>query len=155
MKKLIIWILIPFCFWCCVSEDSKNYDYSIFNNSGVTVVIVPYGTDGMRDLSKKVVLSNNEKISLKRFVYYPAPHFLDMAEVITRDRNISLTKIEFIFNLSKKTLYSNCKFTSTGVEGCTESRNIFRSEFNDEETEVYTITPEDYQNAQDCSGNCN
>ena len=155
MKKLIIFILMPICFWCCVNEDSKNYNYSIINNSGVTVVIVPYGVDGVRDLSKKILLSNNEKISLKRNVTYPAPDFLDMAEVITRDKNITLIKIEFIFNLNKKTLYSSCKFTSTGVEGCTETRNIFRSEYNDEQTEVYTITPEDYQNAQDCGGNCN
>lgn len=34
------------------------------------------------------------------------------------------------------------------------SRNIFNYDYNNETTETYTITIDDYQNAIDCNGNC-
>jgi hypothetical protein len=63
-----------------------------------------------------------------------------------------LTHLEITFNNSKKIIYEECAINSN----CnTLPKNIFRAEFSSEQTEVYTITPEDYQNAVDCGGNCN
>ncbi|MBC7475127.1 MAG: hypothetical protein H7263_12605 [Candidatus Sericytochromatia bacterium] len=62
------------------------------------------------------------------------------------------THLEFVFNNSKRMIYEECSVTSN----CNFlPRNIFRPEFNNEQTEIYTITTEDYQNAVDCGGNCN
>ncbi|RTY65577.1 hypothetical protein EKL97_14235 [Flavobacterium sp. LS1P28] len=64
----------------------------------------------------------------------------------------NLTHIEITFNNTKKVIYQECTATNQCFN---QARNIFNPMFRDERTEVYTITPEDYQNAQDCGGNCN
>ncbi len=154
MKKIITIAILSLNFIGCVPEESKIYNYKISNNSGYTIVIVGYKDDA-KDLINKTTIENGKNIYSKKRVDYPAPNFLTMSEVISKDEKIVYPKIEIIFNNSKKTIFSNCKFTATGIENCDEPRNIFRPEYNDEESELYTITPEDYQNATDCGGNCN
>jgi hypothetical protein len=155
MKNIICLVILGINFGGCVSEESKIYNYTISNNSGYTIAIVGYDTNSVKDLAKKITLENGKKISNRKKVDYPAPNPLKMSEVISKDGRIEYSKIEIIFNNSKKTIFSNCKFTETGIENCDEPRNIFRPEYNDQQTEVYTITPEDYQNATDCGGDCN
>jgi hypothetical protein len=61
-----------------------------------------------------------------------------------------ITHLEITFDNSKKTVYLECTNSI-----CSNVKNVFHYENNDDLTEAYTITPEDYQNAIDCGGNCN
>ncbi|MCG7281182.1 hypothetical protein MHJ94_07725 [Chryseobacterium taklimakanense] len=153
MKKIIFFLIITSFLVGCVTEEGKTYYYTIQNNSGVTVEIIPYSQQGELLPNKKIILLNGQNISKKDFDGTPGGGSPNISRVIRSDE--SLTKVEFVFNNLKKNVYQKCGISINGIVGdCSESRNIFREEFNNEQTEVYTITPEDYQNATDCNGNC-
>jgi hypothetical protein len=80
---------------------------------------------------------------------------LSFKELLFTKAGFSFKKIDFIFNKTKKSSYSDDCLYANGVSSNCSGRNVFLLEYNDGFTEVYTITPEDYQNAQDCGGNCN
>lgn len=153
MKKIISFLIILISFIGCVTEEGNTYYYTIQNNSGVTVEIIPYSQQGDLLPNKKTVLLNGQSISKKDFSGTPGGGSPNIAAAIPSDGY--LTKVEFVFNNIKKKTYQRCGFSINGVVGdCNETRNIFREEYNNEETEIYTFTPDDYQNAIDCNGNC-
>lgn len=55
------------------------------------------------------------------------------------------------FNNQKKSHYKSCSET---YDCNADPRNIFSHLNNGVGTEVYTVTPDDYQNAGNCNGNC-
>ncbi|MGZ9675187.1 hypothetical protein [Flavobacterium sp. GNP001] len=151
MKKLISILILLVIYGC--TEDGKTYYYTITNNSGVTVEIIPYSQQGVLLLGKKVILLNGESLSKKDFDATPGGGTPNIARAIPTDEY--LTKVEFVFANSKKYIFGRCGFKINGeLATCDDVRNIFRKEYNDEQTEVYTITPEDFQNATDCGGPC-
>lgn len=153
MKKIILLIVFTIFSVGCVTEEGKTYYYTIENNSGVTVEIIPYSQQGELLPNKKIILMNGQNISKKDFDGTPGGGFPDIVRVIRSDE--PLTKVEFVFNNIKKNIYQKCGISINGVvDDCNEPRNIYREEYNNEQTEVYTFTPEDYQNATDCGGNC-
>jgi hypothetical protein len=152
MKKIFLISIFTILFGC--TEEGKTYYYTITNNSGVTIEIIPYTQQGNLILSKKMILLNGQSINKKDFDGTPGGGTPNIARVIPSDEY--LTKVEFVFNNTKKSVFSRCGFTIDGiVANCDDTRNIFRPEYNDEQTEVYIITPDDYQNALDCGGICN
>jgi hypothetical protein len=154
MKKIILYILIGINFVGCVTEQGKTYNYTIQNNSGVDVEIIPYSQQGELLLNKKITLLKGQSVSKKDFNGTPGGGTPSIVRAIRTDE--SLTKVEFVFNNMKKNVYQKCNISINGIVGdCTNIRNIFREEYNNEQTEIYTITEEDYQNAVDCGGNCN
>jgi hypothetical protein len=154
MKKIILYIIIGINFVGCVTEQGKTYYYTIQNNSGVDVEIIPYSQQGELLLNKKINLLSGQSLSKKDFDGTPGGGSPNIARAIPSDEY--LTKVEFVFSNTKKSIYSRCGFTINGVvANCEDPRNIFKPEYNNEQTEVYTITPEDFQNAVDCGGNCN
>ena len=127
--------------------ESKTYDSSVINNSGVLVEVIPY-SDGIFRKDKKVIINDAQKIN-KVYTFHRGG-LLRMIVVLFPD--IRVNKIDIIFNGTKKITYEDCSPTNN----CTiQPRNIFNNEFENEPIEVYTITPEDFQNAVDCGGNCN
>ncbi len=150
MKKLIIIILFGLLGCGPESNEEKNYDYSVVNKSGVIVEIIPY-MDGNKKNDNKQVLQNNQIFNKKYTDYAPYSGF-SMGTLFIANTCSALTHLEITFNNSRKVIYKTC---SENFNCNSQSRSIFNLSFNDEQTEVYTITPEDYQNAQDCGGNCN
>jgi hypothetical protein len=157
MKKLLLFIILAISFTGCwpwpEGGEIKKYNYTVINNSGVTVEVIPYYND-VKDLSNKVIIINSDKINFKYTSSPPSQGFLRMSEVPFSGlpTKFNLTGIEITFNNSKKIIYQEC----TGTNQCfNQPRNIFNPIFSDEQTETYIITPEDYQNAVDCGGNCN
>lgn len=149
MKKLMIFVLFGLLSCWPESSEEKHYDYSVVNNSGVTVEIIPY-MDGNQKINNKVILQNNQIYNKKYTDHAPYGGF-SMGSVFVLNTGSALTHLEFVFNNSKKVIYEGCSETFN----CnSQPRNIFNGSFNGELTEVYTITPEDYQNAIDCGGNC-
>ena len=152
MRKIFLISTFYILFGC--TEEGKTYYYTITNNSGVTTEIIPYTQQGDLLLGKKITLLNGQSINKKDFDGTPGGGSPNIARAIPSDEY--LTKVEFVFNNTKKNVYSRCGFTIDRVAAnCDDPRNIFRPEYNNEQTEVYTITAEDFQNATDCGGNCN
>jgi hypothetical protein len=152
MRKIFLISIFYILFGC--TEEGKTYYYTITNNSGVNVEIIPYTQQGDLILGKKTTLLNGQSINKKDFDGTPGGGSPNIVRAIPSDE--SLTKVEFVFNNMKKNIYQKCGISINGIVGdCNNIRNIFREEYNNEQTEVYTITPEDYQNAIDCGGNCN
>ncbi|MBB1193023.1 hypothetical protein DNC80_04985 [Flavobacterium sp. SOK18b] len=149
MKKLIIIIL--FSVWSCVPDTEKSYDYSIINTSGVNVELIPY-VDGVKKMDDRMILQNNQVYNKKYTAYGAGGYNMSsLLQNLTKAPG-SVTHLEIIFNTAKKVVYQECTATNQCFN---QARNIFNPVFSADQTEVYTITPEDFQNAQDCGGNCN
>lgn len=142
---------LPLCTILCSCpemSEAKWHDYSIVNQSGQTVEMTVYVNDS-RDPASKVTLLPGEK--LRKVVRDDPPYggYSMWALFDTKKSGIK-TDVEFVYNNQKKTVYHYCPdFICVN-----EPRNIFHYTYNEEETEVYTITVQDYQNATDCGGNC-
>ena len=142
MKKMILYILIGINFVGCVTEQGKTYYYTIQNNAGVDVEIIPYSQQGKLLLNKKINLLNGQSLSKKDFDGTPGGGSPNIARAIPSDEY--LTKVAFVFNNTTNNIYSRCGFIINGVvSNCDDPRNIFRPEYNNEQTEVYTISPGD------------
>jgi hypothetical protein len=156
MRKLLFLIIIAVTFAGCwpwpEGGENKKYNYTIINNSGVTVEITPY-LDKLKDINYKVILKPNEKINKTLADRPPYAGPLTMYSLpFPKFYKSNLTSIEITFNNSKKMIHEGC----TQANQCViPARDIFNPIFSDEQTETYIITPEDYQNAVDCGGNCN
>lgn len=137
----------------CVGTDQVSYQEfsnTISNNSGFVVEIIPYDSNGIKDLSKKIKLENGQSINKKIKEAWGGRAYLPS---LIYQRKLS--KIDIVFNNTRKSTFTDDCIYNNGVSTNCNSRNIFLLEYSDERTEVYTITPEDYQNAVDCGGNCN
>lgn len=128
--------------------ETRFYNYSIVNNSGAEVNIVPY-ISGVAAPDLKIVLPNGQSINKVRKDQPPYQGQLYMSSLVYPEfpAGINYTQVEFTFNNSKRIIH---KF-----EDRNQPRNIHNIEFNYDRTEIYVITPEDYANAVDCGGNCN
>ena len=147
MKKLLL--LIPISIILCSCPDmgeSKHYKYTIANNSGTNIEIIPY-ISGVKNINQKKIISNGDSLQKELEVQPPYTSGLTMRHLITD--SYDLTAIEIIFNNNKKIIYEVCPNLI-----CTNKRNIFDVESANDNIEIYTITPEDFQNATDCNGNC-
>ena len=146
MKK-IIFILTIVSFASCVDQrETLYYNYTIVNHSGAEVNIVPY-VDGVAAPELKKVLPNGQLINkqLKDEPPYDVP--LHMSQLVFPEAALNYTDFEFTFNNLKRVIHKDAEKN--------QARNIFNNNFNNDRTEIYVITPEDYANAVDCGGNCN
>lgn len=147
MKNLLSLVVVSTILCSCPDMgESKYYKYSIENKSGTHIEIIPYISNEKKIEQKKVIPNGG---SLQKTLESPPPYTsaLTMRHLITD--SYDLTGIEIIFDNNKKIIYEVCPNLV-----CSNERNIFDIEYGNDEIEVYTITPEDYQNATDCNGNC-
>ena len=148
MRKIIL--VLGLCTILCSCPEvggTDTYDYSIINNSQRTVTMFVYKND-VRDTSSKIILQHGERLQEKFEDSQPAGGF-SMWALFNSQASGYTSDIEIIYDNSKTTLYHRCIDYL-----CSDPRNLFDNTHNDEFIETYTITPEDYQNATDCGGNC-
>jgi hypothetical protein len=139
---------------CTEQGEDREFNYTITNNSGVKIEMIPYFS-GVKDVTNRVILNNADLINKTYTDRPPYSAVFRMYKIPFVDASTNLnnlTHIEITFNNLKKIIYQECTETNQCFN---QPRNIFNPIFSDERTEVYTITPEDYQNAVDCGGNCN
>jgi hypothetical protein len=144
-------MFLIFLFSKCGTDqgEARKYDYSIINSSGVVIEIIPY-SNGIKYNDRKIILNNNQLINKVETIY--PPYGGGIRTISALFPNFRVNKIDIIFNGTKKVSYEDCSATNN----CNaQPKNIFNHEFHDELTEVYTITPEDFEAAEDCGGNCN
>ncbi|MBB1193021.1 hypothetical protein DNC80_04975 [Flavobacterium sp. SOK18b] len=151
MKKLLMLISAIIIISGCEPGSVIDYDYTIVNDSGKKVVLIPY-IGGVKEVQNAITLQQNEKFNKKYIYYPPGAKGYNMSNLFSKTTIGSLTHVEIIFDGIKKVIYQECTATNQCFN---QARNIFNPVFSAEQTEVYTITPEDFQNAQDCGGNCN
>jgi hypothetical protein len=152
MKNLLFIFIVLLFSRCTEQGEDRKYNYTVTNNSGAVIEMIPYFS-GVKDMNNKVIIKNGEKFNK---TYTDRPPYkgglvMDAVPFYGSNQN-NLTHIEITFNNSKKIIYQGCTETNQCFN---QSRNIFNPVFSDERTETYIITPEDYQNAVDCGGNCN
>jgi hypothetical protein len=150
MKNLLFIFMVLLFSRCTEQGEDRKYNYTVTNNSGAVIEMIPYFT-GVKDINYKVTINNGEKFN-KTYTDRPPYKGLLMFAIPFYGSKSDLTHIEITFNNSKKIIYKGCTETNQCFN---QSRNIFNPVFSDERTETYIITPEDYQNAVDCGGNCN
>ncbi len=150
MKKIILIVVTIIVCSCGTDQgEARRYDYSVINNSSVSIEIIPY-INGIKN-SNETIFINDKGLINKIDIDYP-PYNGGFRMIFALFPKLSVDKIDIIFNGTKKITYENCSPTNS----CnTQPRNIFNDVFNTKLTEVYTITLEDFQNAIDCGGNCN
>jgi hypothetical protein len=154
MKNLLFIFVTSLLIGCTEQGEDRKYNYTVTNNSGAVIEMIPYYS-GTKDITNKVILNKADKIN-KTFTDKP-PYggaFRMQYTPFFGSSSIqnNLTHIEITFNNLKKIVYQDCIEANQCFN---QPRNIFNLMFSDERTEVYTITPEDYQNATDCGGDCN
>ncbi|MCU7617400.1 hypothetical protein NZ698_09335 [Chryseobacterium sp. PBS4-4] len=150
MKYLIIifsLLIVSGCGNCDHCDDQPViYDYTFLNNSGFTLEIVPFD-NGLPNYSKKVTVPNNAKI--QKQYKDGAPYDGYNMGVLLFEANVY--ELDIVFNNQKKVHYKSCSDTN---DCNADPRNIFNNLNNGVGTKIYTVTPDDYQNAGSCSGNC-
>lgn len=160
MKKLLI--LLPICFIlqaCPDMGDSIDYDYTIVNNSGKTITMIPY-VNGVIDTQNVINLPQGGKLNKKYTYKPPGAAGYSMSQFFIANSDY----VAFSFNNEKINIFSvysgqcttcpNIPNSSFPIIYNENTRNLFNQSFNDEQVETYTITAEDYQNASNCGGNC-
>lgn len=145
MKKLLYIYLVSLMLLSCTDQGSgKFYKYTIENKSGKNIKISSYrSTYPKRDIPIVMVLNNGQSLT-KIFQDNLPPSGYDFAVFFNGD--------SIVIN------YENLKFQKYDFyDGKICDQNpLFNSPFCKSGTTVtFTFTLEDYQNAQDCGGNCN
>lgn len=150
--KYLYYLITVFIFIQCGEPTDQgepvNYDYQIVNSSGKKLTLFLY-KDGYRDLSSKTVIDPGKGI----YKHYKdgAPYDgFTMWKIFPSTDSGNVTDLEIIYNTEKRTIYHRCSegFCPAGM------KNIFSIDYNDNTTEVFEITSDDFQKADDCSGNC-
>lgn len=154
-KILIAFISLQILTACPDMGTGVEYNYTIINESGKTVKIVPY-SNGEIITSKSVTLQNGEKLNhiepqKGHLSGYSMFQFVDVPNI---------SHIAIIFNNEKKSLYSlytsscaTCPKISGEIYN-DDLRSPFNNLYNDTPIETYIINATDYQNATLCNGNC-
>lgn len=151
MKSILLSFIILMAIQCGDTTDQGmpvQYDYSIINSSGQQVTMFVY-KNGVRDLSSKVILEPGEKLQKKYIDGAPYDGF-SMTKIFNSEATGYVTDVEIIYNNHRKMVYHQC------TDGfCTGTqKTVFGIEYNNEPTEVFTLTPDDYHSAVQCTGNC-
>jgi hypothetical protein len=62
MKNLLFIFIILLLSRCTEQGEDRYYNYTITNNSGVMVEMIPY-FNGVKDVNYKVIINNGDKIN--------------------------------------------------------------------------------------------
>lgn len=148
MRKIICILTCLFFLIDCGPEerDGTTYQSTILNKSGQTVTMTLFVND-IRDPASSRTLKNNEEIKKTEIKYASGGGTIPLYCLLNSNFSEDINKFEIVFNNNKKIIYERCII-------CNNPRNIFDVSYGDDFVEIYTITPEDFQNAVDCGGNC-
>ena len=154
MKTFLIITLTIFLsvLGCTNNEVEMNRrDYIIENNTGISTAIKFYSrVDGMLNNQTSKVLSNGHKLSEKVELTIE----FDSSEDYPR-LAYGADSIKIVFNNEKFIINKYNTINSQFSEPI--NRNIFRhSNYENlgNERYLFKITQQDYENAEDCNGNC-
>ncbi|WP_430614436.1 hypothetical protein [Flavobacterium sp. JP2137] len=165
MEKYINIVFIFFTTTLLMSceGDPINYQYIVENQSGVPIQLKLYtlSADGQVSLIRYINLDNGQTIEKRAKRYRPSSEY-DFVEFFRQDEG-SPNAMEVIYNNQKKTVFFLQRYTSVVKNTCEDDfgrevpcdpRNLLNTFIYSNINEHYIFTAEDYQQADDCKGNC-
>jgi len=152
MKKItkLFFVLIFVYLISCVTETENqriDYNFEIRNNSGKNIRVNAFKN---HILTKKIDIFNNTTYN-KSFISSSMDRAYSFSDVLGGD------SIKVIYNKEKFKIFY-C-FLGSGGDGCDIPRNILNevNDFDSSESvffRIYEFLEQDYENAEDCNGNC-
>ena len=145
----IVFFLITLCFIACGTDQGelKTYKYTVRNKSGVKIKVIGYVT--FTNVEEYVIAINNNDEYTHIYKDGLPPrgyHFRFLFGSSTGNSGADSIKV----------IYNNVKFKDFNFDNLSDERNPLGPNHNHGELKAtYTISKEDYQNAEDCNGNCN
>ena len=136
IKSLFILVILTSLISC---DPADTWSTTIINESGKRIKIKVYDNTPNKEFIHEIILDNQESISKEYTVFLGGGyHVYEMLEKDNSNQSIGSISI----------IYDNSKISEFDFN--TESeRNLFSYR-----EKVYTFTEEDYENAEDCNGNC-
>lgn len=143
----ILFFLIALSFVSCTDQGSTDtYTYTIRNESGVNVKII--GSVTFTNIEEYVITLEEGGILTKTFKDRLPPRGYSWNSFFGSSNGNSGAD-------SIKVIYNNVKFKDFNFDNLSDERNPLGPNHNNGELKVtYTISQEDYENAEDCNGNC-
>lgn len=146
MKIFVVVTLSIFLsvFGCTDNVEPDIYTYTVRNDTGFEIKVKSY-ISMYPNISPIVTkLSPNEELT-KIYKDYPPPRGYDYGYFFAAE-NSRRDSLVVIFNMAK--------IVSFNDENCNDNRNPLNFyEFGNLE-ETFIFTEQDYENAEDCNGNC-
>jgi len=150
MKQIFIIVFLTFFMVSCITETenpSIEYKFQITNNSRKDIRILAYDNN---IVVKETQIFNSETIE-KSFISSAMDKAYLFSDVLGGD------SIKVIYNNNKFKIFY-C-FLGSGGDGCNTPRNILNevNDFDSSENRYlrkYEFLEIDYENAEDCNGNC-
>ena len=147
-KMRIVFFLITLSFLACGTDQGSTdtYTYIVQNQSGVGIKIIGYVT--FTNVEEYVInLKNGEEISKVFKDGLPPRGYSWNSFFGSSNGNSGADSI--------KVIYNNVKFKDFNFDNLSDERNPLGPNHNNGELKAtYTISQEDYENAEDCNGNC-
>lgn len=159
---LFVLFLFSMTFSSCETEKT-TYRYTIENQSGVDVVLKSYlmKEDGSIFFIRYKTLAQGEKWENVNVEKGPGSSY-DYREMLSAGTN-TINTLDIIYANQKKQQYQYQKYESVTNQLCKndygeivpcDQRNLLNRFLYNSKEEYYTITKEDYEQAQDCAGDC-
>lgn len=147
MRILFFLIALSVVFASCTDLGSTDtYTYTVRNESGVDIKIIGYVTFTNVEEYIITLKDNEERTQIYKDGSPPRGyHFRYLFGSSNGNRDADSIRI----------VYDNIKFKNFGINNLSDERNPLGPNHNDGGLEAtYTITKEDYENAEPCNGNC-
>lgn len=147
--KTFIYLVIIFVFSSCTDlADGETYTYTVRNESGVSIKVLAYHIYTNEVLYTTTLENGNEIKKTIKDGSPPRGYSFSVFFAGLNGRSGITNSIKVIYNNTKFKVYNN--------DNLTDERNPLGPNHNGGRLEAtYTLTPDDYENAEDCNGNCN
>lgn len=149
MRTFIYLVIIFFSASCTDLSDGETYTYTVQNKSGVLIKVLAYNTSSVtpEEVIHSTILQNNEELT-KKFEDGSPPKGYHFSDFFGKSSGRSVSD-------SIKIIYDNSKYKSFNSKNCTGvERNPLNICAYQSTEEIFVFTVEDYENAEDCNGNC-
>lgn len=159
---LFVLFLFSMTFSSCETEKT-TYRYTIENQSGVDVVLKSYlmKEDGSIFFIRYKTLAQGEKWENVNVEKGPGSSY-EYRDMLSAGTN-KINTLDIIYANQKKQQYQYQMYESVTNQLCKndygeivpcDQRNLLNRFLYNSKEEYYTITKEDYEQAQDCAGDC-
>lgn len=150
MRKIFFLIALSLLASCTDLGSTDTYTYTVRNESGVIVKVLAYNSFSStpEEVIFTTILENGDEIT-KIYKDGLPPRSYKFSDFFGKSNGASVSD-------SIKVIYNNLKYKSFNSKNCTGGeRNPLNICAYQSTEEIFVFTVEDYENAEDCNGNCN
>lgn len=150
MKKLMLSLLLFTAFGCWGPEmgEGTTYVYTVINESGVPIKIKSY-ISYYPNVEPKITTLYKGEVLTKKYKDYLPPGGYSFKRFFGESRQRD--SILVIYGSEKYAVFTDDYKDGLGLD---DKRNPLNFLIYNDVEETFIFTKEDYQNAQDCNGQC-